>query len=451
MRVLIALSVIGLISATACTTPDTVAPAVPHPSMSEGGCDPQTADEACPDDPPPVGVTPEYFGEHDAGLRGAPGDPAPSAPGLWLGANVVPATCFANRNANVVDGDHDWLDDDCEYQIAWAFAPRMHFGWGEVCGGGEPYWGAKYFPAAGAFVRLVYLLSYYRDCGDAYYGFGGGHTGDSEFLVVDLTFNGSTNHWETQCMFFSAHYNTDNDHSEWACGNQLEFQFRPLTHPTVWISLRKHANYRSRATCGWVIIDYHETCDELHVAMRVPVAAAHNVGSRFAGTQCVASEQRYPSSGRTECFYQLRTVTVGSFTIADGFRGWAPPNSWSGPTPMPYYDVLMSDKFERRGSDWGPGPNAPNWSFSVGISGPASAAENTTWTWTAQPSNGNAPYAYDWYVDGWWVGSGPSLTYTVGGCGTTQEIAVSATDAVGLTASNAIQVWVTGPNGEDMC
>ena len=81
MRVLIALSVIGLISATACTTPDTVAPAVPHPSMSEGGCDPQTADEACPDDPPPVGVTPEYFGEHDAGLRGAPGDPAPSAPG----------------------------------------------------------------------------------------------------------------------------------------------------------------------------------------------------------------------------------------------------------------------------------------------------------------------------------------------------------------------------------
>jgi hypothetical protein len=393
-----------------------------------------------------------FFGLPDDGLTSAPNDPSPTAPGIWLGDTVTATTCFADRNPQVLqsgtlgnDLDKDWLADNCEVDLAYAFAPRMVFDFGEPCPFGEPRWAAKYFPYSGV-VRIAYLPAYWDDCGDEIAGFiGNSHSGDSEYIMFEVTFNASTRHWVFQQMWLSAHYGDLTDHSAWVPSASAEFFYRTGSRPNVWVSLQKHANYNSHAACSyWVVINSigsTEVCGDPNGApgiqpIRFPVTASRNLGSRFVGTQCVASEVSSRSgNGRTECFYVLRQFTVGSMTLTDPFCGWTAPSNQYGGCSTPYYNFLVSDKFENRAGDPGPGPNPPV--FTATISGPSAVTTGTRATWTAQPFAGLAPYSYTWSVNETVVGSGSTLSWMMGSAGTVLELSLVMRDALGRTSTTA--------------
>src|ERR1043165_980101 len=57
-----------------------------------------------------------HDGSHQGTIVQVPGDPSPGAPGIWLGDTVSARWCYADYDPNIPDTDHDWLDDDCEFQ-----------------------------------------------------------------------------------------------------------------------------------------------------------------------------------------------------------------------------------------------------------------------------------------------------------------------------------------------
>ena len=74
---------------------------------------------------------------HDQSSSGTlvepPYDPSPGANGIWLGNTVTGNVCYKNYNASIIDNDGDWLDDNCEYQLAKAFAPSVNMYAYEAC------------------------------------------------------------------------------------------------------------------------------------------------------------------------------------------------------------------------------------------------------------------------------------------------------------------------------
>jgi len=398
----------------------------------------------------------------DDGLTTAPNDPFPTAPGIWLGDSVTATTCFADQNPAILqsgtllnDQDKDWLADNCEVDLAYAFAPRLLFDFGEPCPFGEPYWAAKYFPFSGV-VRIAYLPAYWDDCGDDIAGFiGNSHSGDSEYMMLEVGFHVSTRHWVFQQMWLSAHSGEPTDHSEWVPTTSAEFFYRPGSRPNVWVSLQKHANYKSHAACSYYIVinsvGSTETCGDPNGApgiqpIRFPVTTSHNLGSRFVGTQCVSSEVlSRASNGRTECFYVLRQYTVGNLTLTDQFCGWTAPNNQYGGCSTPYYNYLVSDKFENRAGDLGPGPNPPV--FSASIVGPSSVTTGTRGTWTAKPFGGLGPYSYTWSVNDLFAGSGATMSRTMGPAGTVIEVSLVMRDALARTSTTAYAEVVATTSG----
>jgi hypothetical protein len=321
-----------------------------------------------------------YFAPAGDFLYEAPDDPSPGADGLWLGSEVTPDVCFADRNPAVSqnwrDVDQDWLAESCEFELAKAFAPLLHFWNPDPCPGGEPGWAVKYFNLSQT-VRIAYMPAYYDDCGLPQLGFGGGHAGDTELIMVETIFNSATQHWEFNQMWLSAHEGTTMDRSAWVRPGEATFSTRRLGHPGVWVAYRKHANYKSAETCNKTAIG--DSCGYVGDQLRVPVKLHRNVGSRHRYMMnCTMSENRFFMNGVVECFWTGRTewrwfgYVRFPFSI---FGGWHPDNDLFGDQPGPYGDKLMTEHFEKRCGtglyqpgpvyctvtppDWGPGPNPP--------------------------------------------------------------------------------------------
>jgi hypothetical protein len=132
-------------------------------------------------------------------------DPAPAAPGIFLGTDITPTSC----RASAPDADADGLTDRCEQLLASAFAPELAYAASDRMGR-EPHWAAR--PLGSSRVRVMYLLSLYFD--DGAYGctlglvLCGGHYGDSEYIVLDLYYAGSSGHWVLDQAVYSAHAST---------------------------------------------------------------------------------------------------------------------------------------------------------------------------------------------------------------------------------------------------
>ncbi|HEY7636507.1 MAG TPA: hypothetical protein VH763_13220, partial [Gemmatimonadales bacterium] len=130
-------------------------------------------------------------------------DPAPSAPGIFLGSAVTPATCI---NRTQPDTDRDALAEGCEASLAAAFAPELAYAASDRTTR-EPRWAAR--PLSGGKVRLAYLLSLHFDLGAYGCSFGlvicGGHYGDSETIVLDVYYNSVSRHWVLHQAVYSAH------------------------------------------------------------------------------------------------------------------------------------------------------------------------------------------------------------------------------------------------------
>jgi hypothetical protein len=128
-------------------------------------------------------------------LPGPGGDPYPDSAGVWLGTvgggqqvSFLWCTNFGS------DTDADGVAEFCENKLAESFRPLMiSYEFDEV--DGEPYYAVKEGP--GNRIRIMYMLAYYKDLGDCNAaGYcSGGHAGDSEFVVVDVSYNSATSHW----------------------------------------------------------------------------------------------------------------------------------------------------------------------------------------------------------------------------------------------------------------
>ena len=302
-------------------------------------------------------------------------DPNPAAPGYFGGTLYTPTACYSATGANINDADYDATSDFCEQRLAALFAPSFVTAPASYdCDPGmEPYWAAKYFPNQGV-LRIAYLFSYYRDCG-ADGGIGGflaqffgkiftfngllpsysigkipisasdpgeSHSGDSEFITVDLRWNPTTLHWYVDRAFLAAHFGTSADGSRTVSMTGLEYGDKQGGYPRLWIAANKHAAYPNRNACnagrgplGLV----HDNCDSNApvYGSRMFFSAYRNVGSAQGSLlgvgACVKSANRPTFNPGTECY-----LTPNRY-----FYGWL--QYPYGPPPTPYYSILMA-KFE---------------------------------------------------------------------------------------------------------
>jgi hypothetical protein len=275
---------------------------------------------ACSQDPTaPRSRTPEYA------VVGT--DPAPTAPGIFLGTDVTNTGCLGN----VGDGDNDGLLNRCETALAAAFAPELSYAGGDDTRR-QPHWAAR--PLAGGKVRLAYLLSLYRDLGTLGCDLGivlcGGHYGDSETLVLDVYYHGTTGHWILDQAVYSAHGVYNVYPRLFADYPSMNYPAKAGGYPRAFLALRKHAGYRSDRECD----DGELGLDECTTDTRVRLAAGPSldIGSRafHTGSQDCVAGATAATRARTECYWterdfggwQGRTPKGGSYGAILGFFGF---------------------------------------------------------------------------------------------------------------------------------
>lgn len=272
---------------------------------------------------------------------------------IGLRVGWTEAECVAEGKP---DGDADGMADGCEAALAAAFAPLLlvdedDCGWDRSVsparlGGGYLY--AVQRAGAAGRVRIAYLPAYHRDCGWKQPvclltpWICGGHPGDSEIVVVEVTHDEATGRWASERIFLSAHCRGRSDgRCRWYSGEELE-GFRWVDGarrgaPVVWVARGKHGAYPSRDSCDaghW----FYDSCDVHAAEVRFPVLSAlQNLGSRTrpfphgAGEECVGpGEPGWRSDlvdpDAEECFWSEEAP----------FRGWQAGDG-DGATPYGRY------------------------------------------------------------------------------------------------------------------
>ena len=215
------------------------------------------------------------------------GDLDPTAPGVFLGM-YNPAYCF-DGGGN--DADQDALTDFCEYQLALSFRPILVTSPYDLGLSRQSYWAAtRWANQSAAGVALIYLLAYNVDWGNSFDPacqspanvWCGGHFGDSEFIVIYVTFNRETLHWELYQMYTAAHWGESelvdssrmSDWWELAWGTDSKSRW----FPKVWVARDKHGSFRSVSTCNSGALGTDD-CSDSSEAARVDVIESRNVGS----------------------------------------------------------------------------------------------------------------------------------------------------------------------------
>jgi hypothetical protein len=274
---------------------------------------------ACGEPSGPSPETPEFA------ITGT--DPAPSAPGIFLGTDVTNTACFGA----VGDADNDNLLNRCETALAAAFAPELNYASSDDTRR-QPHWAAR--PLSGGRVRLAYLLSLYRDLGTVGCTLGvilcGGHYGDSEILVLDVYYHGNTKHWLLDQAVYSAHGVYNWYPRLFAAYPSMNYPAKSGGYPRAFLSLRKHAGYRSDRECDAGELGLDECTTDTRV--RVAAGASLDLGSRAlhaASQDCVAGAT-VATAGRTECYWterafggwQGRTPKGTAYSSILGFFGF---------------------------------------------------------------------------------------------------------------------------------
>ncbi|HWP03686.1 MAG TPA: hypothetical protein VNL96_09535 [Gemmatimonadaceae bacterium] len=168
-----------------------------------------------------------------------------------------------------------------------------------------------------------------------------GHNGDSEAIILDVTYDYGTQHWGLTHAHVSAH-----EHYHHASPNAMGFAsvIYPEDdggYPAIYVSQKKHANYYDVSSCNsggpYVSLIGREIgtddCSLVNTAVRLEWSKWWNVGSNVGGasTQLVdCIESRNPSyeyygSGRLECYW-----------TPIYFRGWVPNEVGGGEATTPY-------------------------------------------------------------------------------------------------------------------
>ena len=341
-RVVLRLSVLFTVLSAACSVDRATSPTPPdfavHPNQT---CNPDLGD---------CGGGGGGGGGGGSGGGGGTTDPDSSAPGYWLGVNTGPSRCYSATGGGINDVDHDHFDEWCETLIAQRFAPLLRFSPYDCNVGMEPRWAANYFPSQQV-VRVGYLLSYYLDCGqeaslcawsqpfvaqnDCL-----GHEGDSEFVIVDIVWDESTQHWKANRAFLSAHFDESDgflgfggDFSTLASWSSLEFPEKSRGYIKAWVAEGKHGNYRTQSDCNAGGAGGADDCTRhtgQYLASRVAVLNNRNVGSPTVHlidcTQAAGIEA--PFRPGTECYWTSPRFqgwyveSGGSVSVANSATGY---------------------------------------------------------------------------------------------------------------------------------
>jgi hypothetical protein len=176
------------------------------------------------------------------------------------------------------------------------------------------------------------LPAWYEDEGTGAFDIQGGHDGDSEFLMVDVTF--FQGKWSFTRAFTSAHCGVTGFQAncQWwnadMWGNRGAFTFVDYVMfgaPVVWVSHRKHAFYYSHSQCEGAQLGA-EGCRAPIVANRFPVTDGFNVGSSAVKWNTWVYGRRgssWPAPGYGENMWSMNQ-----------FRAWR-PMPWTGPDIPP--------------------------------------------------------------------------------------------------------------------
>lgn len=302
---------------------------------------------------------PEDCGGGGGGGGGGAVDPNPSAPGYWGGTFYTPANCFSANGVGINDFDHDGMNDPCESYLADLFRPGLSTAPANYdCDNGkDPYWAAKYFPGHGNTVRILYAEAWYRDCtgGPAFWtaienffawvninvqigpihalhidvvSTSESHSGDPEFITVDLQYDATTQHWYLTQAFYSQDFDAAHDKPYVSAGT-LTYPDKVNGYPLIYVRYNYHRNYATKSACG-------SDCNANPTIGPFPRLDAW--GNRNLGSQMVHTINCVPSSNPTfypgtECFWDQNRH----------FQGWL--QYPDGPAAQPYYSQLMA-KFE---------------------------------------------------------------------------------------------------------
>ncbi len=217
------------------------------------------------------------------------------------------------------DSDGDGLNDGCEYDVAYAFAPVMMVDPDDDVVRDEYY---VVMPGEGSKIMIFYAFGYHRDIALVT-----GHNGDSEFLVFELFPATERNKpWSLLRAYLSAHRGRSTDSSAKVYGSEMETGWQG--HPVVWVANGKHANYVSQIACdsGAFISD---SCDDNTFETWFYVRDYGNLGqsNNPAYSRC-GVPSRSISTSNTECYWNRRR-----------FYGWQGSGGGSGGA----YQGFLSD------------------------------------------------------------------------------------------------------------
>lgn len=270
-------------------------------------CAPGQSPPGCTEPPPP------------------PDDPDPPPPpsgGFDLGVSYSYCTSPVGD-----DADADGVRDGCEESIAQAFTPVLRIQSNDRCQEREPYWSATRWAGDRPFsLKVMYMLSYHKDCGSPTLIGPTSHDGDSEFIIVTVEANHASapTRWYTYSVTTSAHFGAFTDatrtwhYTDWPDWYWFVWRGKPV----VWVALDKHANYRSQSACDSGAYGY-DTCSGPFFTDSSSVLghAAANVGNNWST----------PTAARLKHLVYSRSLTVTA-----GEYIWGSIGQRQDPTDHPY-------------------------------------------------------------------------------------------------------------------
>lgn len=272
-------------------------------------------------------------------------DPAPSAPGIY-----IPGTAYSLEGCSEFGGDvdYDGLSDECEHQLALTFAPLLSFVYGDDVRRDPKY--AAQWHSAGV-VRVAYLLSYWMDngapgaplCIPQFPGCAG-HAGDSESIVLDLSYHATSQHWRVIRAYLSVHgeqYVCMESGTSLPCipphprfqAGTLQFPGHPQAVPLVLVADGKHANYPTDSACDSGGHYGSDECDSPRYLDVVLVSQSNNIGSRSHPLI-----DGITTGNPSHPVYANQYVEY--YWTSQPFRGWFSP---SIPTTSNAYSAILAD------------------------------------------------------------------------------------------------------------
>jgi hypothetical protein len=109
----------------------------------------------------------------------------------------------------------------------------------------------------------------------------GGHSGDSEHIVLDLRYNRTTKHWVLSSARLSAHEGYNSLPAGTAGYAVATYPEKIGGYPQIFVSRQKHANYPSRQACNDGAALNNDDCGSNDQWFRPDVLFNRNLG-RYA-------------------------------------------------------------------------------------------------------------------------------------------------------------------------